>query len=201
MTRIFDSGTPVVAASAKRRMCGIWVERPHGELLTGRVDDDGARLHERRDQPLLAVLALDHDAVAAGLLDRLVDVAAGAGLGRVELPERRLVGAEVGVREDRCRSAASLRSSAAGSSSYSTSTSSAASRASAAVRATTTATISPANGDPVDRASAGASGAFWSGVIGQALMQHALLVGRGPAPVSTATTLGAAFAAAGVDAR
>ncbi len=25
MTRIFDSGTPVVAASAKRRMCGIWV--------------------------------------------------------------------------------------------------------------------------------------------------------------------------------
>ena len=25
MTRIFDSGTPVVAASAKRTMCGIWV--------------------------------------------------------------------------------------------------------------------------------------------------------------------------------
>ena len=25
ITRIFDSGTPVVAASAKRRMCGIWV--------------------------------------------------------------------------------------------------------------------------------------------------------------------------------
>ncbi len=25
MTRIFDSGTPVVAASANRRMCGIWV--------------------------------------------------------------------------------------------------------------------------------------------------------------------------------
>ena len=24
-TRIFDSGTPVVAASANRRMCGIWV--------------------------------------------------------------------------------------------------------------------------------------------------------------------------------
>ena len=33
------------------------------------------------------------------LLDRLLDVAAGAGLGRVEHPERRLVGAEVGVRE------------------------------------------------------------------------------------------------------
>ena len=25
MTRIFDSGTPVVAASMNRRMCGIWV--------------------------------------------------------------------------------------------------------------------------------------------------------------------------------
>ena len=28
--------------------------RPHGELLAGRVDDHRARLHERRDQPLLA---------------------------------------------------------------------------------------------------------------------------------------------------
>jgi hypothetical protein len=34
-----------------------------------------------------------------GLLDGLVDVAAGPGLGRVELPEGALVGAEVGVRE------------------------------------------------------------------------------------------------------
>ncbi len=42
---------------------------------------------------------LDHDAVGAGLGDRVVDVAAGAGLGGVEDPERRLVGAEVGVRE------------------------------------------------------------------------------------------------------
>ena len=73
--------------------------RPHGDLLTGRVDDDRARLHERRDQPLLAVLALDDDAVGARLGDGVVDVAAGAGLVAVELPVRRLVGAEVGVRE------------------------------------------------------------------------------------------------------
>ena len=75
--------------------------RPHRELLTGRVDHDRAGLHERRDQPLLAVLPLDHDAVGAGLGDRLLDVAAGAGLAGVEDPERRLVGAEVGVREHR----------------------------------------------------------------------------------------------------
>ena len=37
--------------------------RPHGDLLTGRVDDGRARLHERRNQPLLAEPPLDHDAV------------------------------------------------------------------------------------------------------------------------------------------
>ena len=72
---------------------------PHGDLLTGGVDDGGARLHEGGDQPLLAVLPLEHDAVRTGLLDGLVDVAAGAGLLGVEDPERRLVGAEVGVRQ------------------------------------------------------------------------------------------------------
>ena len=53
--------------------------RPHGHLLTRGVDHDRARLHERGDQALLAVLALDDDAVAACLLDRLVDVATRAG--------------------------------------------------------------------------------------------------------------------------
>jgi len=48
---------------------------------------------------LLAVLPLDHDAVGTGLLDGLLDVAAGTGLARVEDPERRLVGAEVGMGE------------------------------------------------------------------------------------------------------
>jgi hypothetical protein len=73
--------------------------RPHGQLLPRRVDDDRARLHERRDEALLAVLALDDDAVLAGLGDRLVGVAAGAGLGGVEHPQCALVGAEVGVGE------------------------------------------------------------------------------------------------------
>ncbi len=75
--------------------------RPHGDLLTSGVDHDAAGLHERGDQPLLAVLALDEDAVGAGRLDGGLDVGAGAGLGRVEDPQRRLVGAEVGVGEDR----------------------------------------------------------------------------------------------------
>ncbi len=73
--------------------------RPHGQLLTRRVDHDRAGLHEGRDQPLLAVLPLDHDAVGAGLGDGLLDVAAGAGLARVEHPQCGLVGAEVGMRE------------------------------------------------------------------------------------------------------
>ena len=73
--------------------------RPDRHLLAGRVDDHRAGLHEGRDQPLLAVLALDDDAVGAGLGDGLVDVAAGALLGGVELPEGALVGAEVGVGE------------------------------------------------------------------------------------------------------
>ena len=37
MTRTFDSGMPVVAATRKRRMCGTCVERPHRHLLAGRV--------------------------------------------------------------------------------------------------------------------------------------------------------------------
>ena len=72
---------------------------PHRDLLAGRVDHRRARLHERRDQPLLAVLPLDHDAVGARLLDRLVDVAARAALGGVERPDGRDVGAQVGVGE------------------------------------------------------------------------------------------------------
>ena len=144
ITRIFDSGTPSTAASRNRRMCGIWVADHMRDLLAGRVDDDRARLHEGRDQPLLAVLALDDDAVGAGLRDGLVDVAAGAR----PRPSRAARTRDLLVPRSGCAStlssAASLRSSAAGSSSYSTSTSSAASRASAAERATTTATISPA---------------------------------------------------------
>ena len=48
--------------------------RPDGDLLAGRVDDHRARLHERRDQPLLAEPAPDDDRVGVGLGrgDRLV---------------------------------------------------------------------------------------------------------------------------------
>jgi hypothetical protein len=75
--------------------------RPHGDLLAGRVDHGRPGLHEGRDQPLLAVLPLDHDAVLPGLRDRLVDVAAAARLGGVEGPDRGDVGAQVRVREHR----------------------------------------------------------------------------------------------------
>ncbi len=74
--------------------------RPHRQLLAGRVDDDGARLHEGGDESLLAVLALDDDAVLACGGNGLLDVTPGAGLGGVEGPQGRLVGAEVGMRED-----------------------------------------------------------------------------------------------------
>ena len=74
--------------------------RPHGDLLAGRVDDDGPRLHEGGDQPLLAVLALDDDAVGLRFGDDLVDGATGALARGVELPERGLVRAQVRVRED-----------------------------------------------------------------------------------------------------
>ncbi len=70
---------------------------PQRDLLPGRVAHHRARLHERRDEPLLAELALDDDAVVAGLGDRVVHGAATALLGRVELPEGRLVGAEIWV--------------------------------------------------------------------------------------------------------
>ena len=74
--------------------------RPHRDLLAGRVDHHRAGLHECRDESLLAVLPLDHDPVAAGLLDRLLDVAAGARLARVEHPKRALVRPEVRVGDD-----------------------------------------------------------------------------------------------------
>ena len=168
----------MVAASANRRMCGIWVAdhivicSPVGSTTTR------ARLHEGRDQPLLAVLPLDHDAVAAGLLDRLVDVAAGAGLAGVEHPERATCWCRGrGARAPR-RAAASLRSSdgrqlvvldvdqLGG-----------VARLGGACGRRRTATISPAKATR-STGIGGCVGATWSGVIGQALMHDALLVGE-----------------------
>ena len=160
------------------------------------VDDDRARLHERRDEPLLAVLALDHDAVAAGLADRVLDGAAGAGLAGVEDPAptcwcRRGRGARDGV------GGGVLRSSAAGSSSYLDVDELGGVAGLGGARATTTATISPAKATR----SLGIGewlGVTWSGVIGQALMQTPSFSPKS-APVSTATTL-VAWRGAGVDA-
>jgi hypothetical protein len=75
--------------------------RPHGQLLAGRVDDHGARLHERRDEPLLAEPAADHDRVGVVLRrgDRLLRTAARAGLTGVEHPVRADVRAQVRVQQ------------------------------------------------------------------------------------------------------
>ena len=75
--------------------------RPHGQLLAGGIDDHGARLHERRDEPLLAEPAADHDRVGVvlGRCDRLLRAATGAGVAGVEHPVRAGVGAEVRVQQ------------------------------------------------------------------------------------------------------
>ena len=58
-------------------MCGICVaDQMVNSPPAARVDDDAARLHERRDEPLLDVPPLDDH---LGVRERLVDVAAGAG--------------------------------------------------------------------------------------------------------------------------
>ena len=68
--------------------------RPHCDLLAGRVDHGRARLHERRDESLLIVGALDHDIAAR---PGVLDVAAGAGRRRVEHPLSRQIGAKIGM--------------------------------------------------------------------------------------------------------
>jgi hypothetical protein len=72
---------------------------PHCQLLAGRVDHDGAWLHECGDQALLAEPSLDHDAVRVGLSsgDGGIGAAPAAGLARVEDPQRIAVGAQLGV--------------------------------------------------------------------------------------------------------
>ena len=75
--------------------------RPHGELLAGRVDDHRARLHERRDEPLLAEPAADDDRVGVvlGRGDGVAGAPPGAGLAGVEHPVRAGVRAQVGVQQ------------------------------------------------------------------------------------------------------
>ncbi len=192
MTRILLSGTPVVAARANLRMCGIWVAdhivicSPVGSTTTLRGSMKAGinrcwRYSRSMTMPLVrasAMAASTSPPVPASW-------------------ESKTHSADLLVPRSGCASASSLSAFlipiTAGSSSYSTSTSSAASRASAALRATTTATTSPANATR----SAGIgewAGVFWSGVIGQALM-HAPSSSPKSLPLNTPTTLGDALAA------
>ena len=100
-------------------MCGIWVA-DHIVICSPVGSTTVERLHEGRDQALLAVLPLEHDAVAAGLRDRLVDVAAGAGLGESDFQNADLLVPRSGWAQrsfSASAAAASFKSSAAGSSS------------------------------------------------------------------------------------
>ena len=196
ITRIFDSETPVVAASAKRRMWGIWVAdhmvscSPVGSTTTERGSMNAGISRCWRYSRSITMPSVRAFAMASSTLPP-VPASPESKTQRADLLVPRSGWAS--APPSSAAAAAALSSSAAGSSSYSTSTSSAASRASAAERATTTATISPANATR----SLGIGewvGVTWSGVIGQALM-HTPSSSPKSAPLSTATTFGADAAA------
>ena len=100
MTRIFDSGTPVVAASANRRMCGIWVAdhivicSPVGSTTTERGSMNAGISRCWRYSRSMTMPSVRAFSIASSTLPPV------PGLGGVELPEGRLVGAEVGVGQD-----------------------------------------------------------------------------------------------------
>ena len=173
ITRILDSGTPVVAASANRRMCGTWVAdhivscSPVGSTTTERGSmkagirrcwrySRSSRMPSPRAFSMASSTLPPVPASAESKTHRALLLVPRSGWASTPLSAS--------------AAAASFRSSAAGSSAKSGSTSSAASRAAAAERATTTATISPAK---VTRSAGmgGWAGVFWSGVIGQALIR------------------------------
>ena len=149
-------------------MCGIWVE-VHIVICSpvGSTSTERGSMNAGISRCWISSRSITMPS-GAGLLDRLVDVAAGAGVALSNCQKALLLVPRSGCASTSSFSA-SLMSRTAGSSSYSMSTSSAASRASAALRATTTATASPAK---VTRsiANGGCVGAFWSAVIGQALI-------------------------------
>ena len=194
ITRILDSGTPVVAASRNRVMCGIWVAdhivicSPVGSTTVERGSMNAGISRCWRYSRSMTMPSLRASSSTSSIARPLPCP-----------PESSCQNADLLVPRAGCAStvsaaAASLRSSAAGSSSYSTSTSSAASRASAAVRAATTATISPANATR-STAIGRWSGVTWSVVIGQALAFTPWVSARS-FPVKTSTTLVIALAAA-----
>ena len=193
ITRIFDSGTPVVAASANRRMCGIWVAdhivycSPVGSTTTERGSMNAGISRCWRYSRSITMPSVRALAIASSTLPPVP-----------ASPESKIHSADLLVPRSGCASTVVgrglLEVERGRQLSYSTSTSSAASRASAALRATTTATISPANATR----STGIGewvGVTWSGVIGQALMQTPSSSPKS-LPVNTSTTLVIALAAA-----
>ena len=101
ITRSLCSGTPVVGGGQRLEDVRDLRRRPHGQLLAGRVDDHGAGLHERRDQPLLAEPPPDDDRIRVVLRrgDRVAGAPARAGLAGVEHPVRAGIGAQVRVQQ------------------------------------------------------------------------------------------------------
>ena len=198
ITRIFDSETPVVAASANRTMCGIWVDvhivycSPVGSTTTERGSMNAGISRCWRYSRSITMPSVRALAIASSTLPP-VPASAESKTHRADLLVPRSGWART------LSSAASLRSSAAGSSSYSTSTSSAASRASAARAGDDHGDDLAGERDPVGSASASGSGVTWSVVIGQALMQTPSSSPKS-LPVNTSTTLVMALAAVGVDA-
>ena len=101
MTRIFDSGTPVVAARANRRMCGIWVAdhmvicSPVGSTTTLRGSMNAGISRCWRYSRSIRMPSVRAVPIASSTSP---PVPASCG---VEDPQRGLVGAEVGVGEDR----------------------------------------------------------------------------------------------------
>ena len=168
ITRIFDSDTPVVAASANLTMCGICVE-VHMVICStvGSTSTERGSMNAGISRCWISSRSITMPSRRAlAIASSTLPPVPAAALSNCQ-------SALLLVPRSGCAStssfSASLMSRTAGSSSYSMSTSSAASRASAALRATTTATASPAK---VTRSIAigGWVGAFWSAVIGQALI-------------------------------
>ncbi len=192
MTRTLDSGMPVVAAIAKRRMCGTWVAdhtiiwSPVGSTT---VERGSMKAGTRRCWRYSRSMTMPSTRALAIASSTSPPVPCSA--------ESSFQKADLFVPREGCAStvsaAASLRSSTAASSPHSTSTSSTASRAAAAERAATTATISPAQATR-STATGRWVGVTWSGAIGQALMFTPWLSARS-APVNTAMTPGLAAAA------
>ena len=99
ITRILDSGTPVVAASANRRMCGIWVAdhmvicSPVGSTTTERGSMNAGISRCWRYSRSITMPSARAFSMASSTSPPV------PASPESKLPERGLVGAEVGVRQ------------------------------------------------------------------------------------------------------